>query len=76
MINHNAKVHLLEALQDADKKLKCRTEAKTGMGSRCMDCYRNTHTEYYPKFHIYKRSLCESCGRAYTELLEFIGALK
>lgn len=41
----------------------------------CPQCGKNTSVGYHPYWHIFRRSLCDQCGKEYEAMLKEIGAV-
>lgn len=65
-------VKFLEQMQIQDKKFFASRRSQAG--TFCAECKRNTFTGLYPFWHRFGRTLCDQCGKDYTELLKSMRA--
>ena len=66
---------IIKILEDILKEDKVFLESKrSGGGTWCCDCKKNTGVSVYPFWHFYRRELCDRCGKEYGKMLKGLGA--
>jgi cytochrome c553 len=66
-------IKILDDIKKEDKTF-LKEKSKESAATFCVECHKNTHVGLYPFWHLYRRPLCEKCGKEYVTFLRQISA--